>query len=224
MLRGIAAYLGRHHVALLALFVAMGGTSLAATGLFNGNQIKRHTIPKDRLTRLAIKQLHGAQGARGPRGATGPQGIQGTRGLQGVPGPTFGATAMSDHLETAADPEATPDEPSSSATFYGRHDSFTLPAGGQVYIRFFTPGWGLDCSAGLAYAGIYLDGMPVPKTSHSVGGVAGVASPLAWETVGIATAGAGAHVAEVRFDCPNGDWTQLDNSNILPTWTVFLLG
>jgi hypothetical protein len=31
-------------------------------------------------------------------------------------------------------------------------------------------------------------------------------------------------VAEVRFDCPNGDWTQLDNSNILPTWTVFLLG
>jgi hypothetical protein len=221
MLRGIAAYLGRHHLALLALFVAMGGTSLAATGLLNGKQIKLHTIPKDRLTRLAIKQLRGARGAQGARGATGAQGIQ---GLQGIPGPTFGATEMSSNAETAGDPPATPDESSASATFRGRHFAFTLPGGGHVYLRLFVPGWGIDCSAGPADAGIYLDGVPVPKTSHSIGGVAGVASPAAWETVGISSAGAGAHVAEVRFDCPTGDWTQQVTSNVPPTWSVFLLG
>jgi hypothetical protein len=30
MLRGSASYIRRHHVALLALFVALGGTSVAA--------------------------------------------------------------------------------------------------------------------------------------------------------------------------------------------------
>ena len=31
MLRGIAAYLRRHHIALLALFFALGGTAVAAS-------------------------------------------------------------------------------------------------------------------------------------------------------------------------------------------------
>jgi hypothetical protein len=30
-MRAISGYIGRHHVALLALFVALGGTSMAAT-------------------------------------------------------------------------------------------------------------------------------------------------------------------------------------------------
>jgi hypothetical protein len=32
MLRAIRTYISRHHVALLALFVALGGTASAATG------------------------------------------------------------------------------------------------------------------------------------------------------------------------------------------------
>ncbi len=70
-------------LAALALFVALGGSSLAAVGYIKGTHIKPHSIPKNRLTRGAIKALHGATG---PRGAQGPQGVQGTQGLQGLQG------------------------------------------------------------------------------------------------------------------------------------------
>jgi hypothetical protein len=73
-------------ISLIALFVALGGTSLAATTLINGKNIQKHTIAKDRLTSKAIKQLKGNRGPAGPRGATGPQGPQGAQGVQGVQG------------------------------------------------------------------------------------------------------------------------------------------
>jgi hypothetical protein len=87
MLRGIAAYLRRHHIALLALFFAMGGTAMAAGSLINGSQIKPHTIAKNRLTTQAVKQLKGNKGARGVPGAAGPQGPQGLQGPPGAPNP-----------------------------------------------------------------------------------------------------------------------------------------
>ncbi|MGZ4318542.1 MAG: hypothetical protein ACXVRD_04375, partial [Gaiellaceae bacterium] len=81
MLGGITKYLRRHHVALLALFLALGGTSAyAAASFINGKQIKPNSIPKNRLTKSAVKSLHGAKGAQGlpgQRGPTGPQGPQG---------------------------------------------------------------------------------------------------------------------------------------------------
>ena len=81
-------------IATLALFVALGGTSVAAVSYINGKQIKPHSIPKNRLTKSAVRSLHGAKGAagapgqRGPTGAQGPQGIQGTQGVQGPIGPS----------------------------------------------------------------------------------------------------------------------------------------
>jgi len=89
-------FVRRNAVALLALFVALGGTSYAAAALISGSQIKPHSIPKNRLTNKAIAQLkgnrgprgaQGAQGNPGPTGAQGLQGVQGIRGLQGPPGP-----------------------------------------------------------------------------------------------------------------------------------------
>lgn len=84
-------------IAAVALFIAFGGGAAAyASGLINGSQIKNHSIATKKLTKKAIKQLHGARGARGPAGPTGatgatgaqgPQGIQGTQGIQGVQGP-----------------------------------------------------------------------------------------------------------------------------------------
>ena len=53
-MRAIARYIRAHHLALLALFVALGGTSMAATNLINGKHIKPHSIPKNRLTNAAI--------------------------------------------------------------------------------------------------------------------------------------------------------------------------
>jgi hypothetical protein len=76
-------------IAALALFVALGGGAAWASGLINGSQIKNHSISTKKLTKKAIKQLHGARGARGPAGpagATGATGPQGPAGATGAPG------------------------------------------------------------------------------------------------------------------------------------------
>jgi len=88
MLRGFMTYVRGHHVALLALFLALGGTSYAAASLINGSQIKPHSIPKNRLTKGAIASLHGAKGTKGTPGERGPTGAQGIPGQNGHKGTT----------------------------------------------------------------------------------------------------------------------------------------
>ena len=108
MTRGFGRFLRRNTIALLALFLALGGTSYAAATLISGSQIKPHTIAKNRLTNKAIKQLKGNRGARGPAGAPGAQGPQGIQGIQGIQGPqgpggailTYDATASSNTTPT----------------------------------------------------------------------------------------------------------------------------
>lgn len=80
-------------IAAVALFVAFGGGAAAyASGLINGSQIKNHSIAAKKLTKSAIKSLHGQRGARGatgatgPAGPTGPAGKDGTNGTNGAPG------------------------------------------------------------------------------------------------------------------------------------------
>jgi hypothetical protein len=84
MTRGFGRFLRQNIIALLALFLALGGTSFAAASLINGKNIKAHTIAKSKLTNKAIKQL---KGNRGPAGPPGAQGLQGIQGVQGPPGP-----------------------------------------------------------------------------------------------------------------------------------------
>lgn len=86
-------------VALLALLVALGGTSYAALKLPRnsvGNpQIKRNAVTGDKVqdgslfaNDFAAGQIpKGPKGDAGPQGATGPQGAPGTTGPQGPPGP-----------------------------------------------------------------------------------------------------------------------------------------
>jgi hypothetical protein len=84
-------------LALVALFVALGGVSYAAATI-NGKNIKNNSIPgkklknravtnkkvkpnslgADRLTAAARASLQGAQGPQGPAGPQGPQGPAGT--------------------------------------------------------------------------------------------------------------------------------------------------
>ena len=73
-------------IAAVALFVALGGSSLAAASFINGRHIKPHSIPTNRLTKKAIKALRGAKGPQGAQGVQGVQGVQGIQGLQGTPG------------------------------------------------------------------------------------------------------------------------------------------
>jgi hypothetical protein len=78
-------------IALLALFVGLGGGAALARGLISGEQIKNHSIPAKKLTKSAIKALQARRGSRGPAGATGLQGLRGPQGPQGPQGPTGGA-------------------------------------------------------------------------------------------------------------------------------------
>jgi hypothetical protein len=84
-------YLRRHHLALLALFVALGGTSYAATELPKGSvgttQIQAHAVNQSklssRLERLLASLESGKAGTRGPRGPAGPAGATGAASLVG---------------------------------------------------------------------------------------------------------------------------------------------
>jgi len=60
VLRAIVRYLGRHHVALLALFIALGGTAVAATYI-NGARIKPRSLPENRLTTAAAASLRAGE-------------------------------------------------------------------------------------------------------------------------------------------------------------------
>ena len=65
-------------VALTALFVALGGTGVAATqGLIPGTQIKDHSIAAVKLTSNALKSLRGNVGPAGDIGPAGSTGVSG---------------------------------------------------------------------------------------------------------------------------------------------------
>lgn len=90
----------------LALFVALGGTSIAASGLINGKQIKPgtitgkqikgKTITKAKLAPATVSELRGAAGPKGEAGPVGSAGPRGDRGPQGEPGPAGVAAAYED--------------------------------------------------------------------------------------------------------------------------------
>jgi hypothetical protein len=101
----ILRYFRRHHLALLALFLALGGTSYASAGKLPWNSVGSHQVMNGSLqttdlskqARTALRGATGLKGGPGPqgeRGPTGPQGVsgppgpQGDRGPQGERGPT----------------------------------------------------------------------------------------------------------------------------------------
>jgi hypothetical protein len=92
MLIGIASYIKRQHVALFALFFALGGTAFAAgNALLPGNsvgtkQVINGSLQTNDLSKTARTALKGNRGPTGQAGAQGAQGPQGAMGAQGVPG------------------------------------------------------------------------------------------------------------------------------------------
>jgi Collagen triple helix repeat (20 copies) len=108
----IASHMRAHFVAYLALFFALGGTSIAAVNALPRNsvgspQIKNGSIQKVDISKRTVAALHGARGARGPAGPTGATGAtgakgdkgdtgaQGIQGIQGPAGPTYWAVVSS---------------------------------------------------------------------------------------------------------------------------------
>jgi hypothetical protein len=86
MLRRTASYFSRHHLALLALFVALGGTSFAAgNALLPRNsvgtkQVVNGSLQTSDLSKTARAVLKGSRGARGPAGPPGGQARPARRG------------------------------------------------------------------------------------------------------------------------------------------------
>src|SRR3954467_776380 len=92
MLKLLGGYVRRHHVGLLALFVAMSGTAYAATLPRNSvgtTQLKKNAVnsAKVRNGSLLSTDFKAGQLPAGPRGPVGQQGALGPQGAQGVPGP-----------------------------------------------------------------------------------------------------------------------------------------
>ena len=92
-MRKIGNHMRGHFVAYLALFFALGGTSIAAVNALPRNsvgspQIKNGSIQKVDISRRTVAALHGARGARGPAGPTGATGAKGDKGDPGTPAPT----------------------------------------------------------------------------------------------------------------------------------------
>ena len=98
MTTGFLRFLRRNTIALLALFLALGGTTYAAsTALIGKNTVASPQVVNGSLktkdlsaaARKALKGnrgLRGLAGAQGAKGATGAQGIQGIQGIQGAAG------------------------------------------------------------------------------------------------------------------------------------------
>jgi Collagen triple helix repeat (20 copies) len=85
-------------VALIALFVALAGTSYAAVKLPRNSvgtpQLKNGAVTPPKVSRRTIALFKGQRGPAGPRGLAGPQGTAGAPGAKGdkgdpgPPGPT----------------------------------------------------------------------------------------------------------------------------------------
>ena len=211
-------------VAYLALFLALGGGALAATGFIGADGRIHGCVGKTGQLTLAKpgakcgKSLTAiAWNQRGPRGLTGARGPRGFMGAQGIPGPTFAASSTAN---SSSNPPPNPDESASGAAGAGRSFNFTLPSAGNVYIRFFSPFMGRDCVPGSSYGGIYLDGAPVAASQHVM---ENTAADKAAEFVAVTPAAAGAHQVQVREDCPNGNLGNTLDA-VEPTWTVLLVG
>jgi Collagen triple helix repeat (20 copies) len=78
-------------VALIALFVALGGTGYAALRLPKNSvgtvQLVNGAVTKTKIAKKTIASLHGSRGKTGPAGSTGAAGAAGATGAAGAQGP-----------------------------------------------------------------------------------------------------------------------------------------
>lgn len=89
MARRFTRFLRRNTIALLALFIALSGTTYAASSaLLPRNsvgtpQLKNGAVTKKKINKKTLKALKGNRGLTGARGATGPRGATGVQGVAG---------------------------------------------------------------------------------------------------------------------------------------------
>jgi hypothetical protein len=159
----VVALVRQQPIALLALFVALGGTSYAAVKLPRNSvgtaQLRKGAVTTAKLSRGALKA--GPAGPKGDTGAQGPQGVQGIPGSQGPkgdPGPTSAGVGGFNTTVT----------PGGLTTPVGSTTTVTLDRPGKVLVQLFgTFGAACSCSR---IVGVALDGQTVPGAFTSVSG------------------------------------------------------
>ena len=81
-----------HSVSLLALFVALGGTSYAIVALpadsVGTKQVKNHSLLRKDFKPSQLQKLRGPRGRPGAVGVAGPAGAKGDKGDTGATGPS----------------------------------------------------------------------------------------------------------------------------------------
>ena len=136
-------YLRRHHIGLLALFIALGGTSVAAVGLAKNSvgakQIKPGAVRSDEVRdrSLLAKDFRRGElpkGDQGPAGAQGPQGLAGPQGPAGVAtpvGPDPLAQLPAARVRKTSDTQIVPGDGSSAVVSFADPASEQYDLGGM---------------------------------------------------------------------------------------------
>lgn len=233
-LNAFGRYVRRHHLALLALFVALGGTSYAALRLPRGSvgthQIRDRAVTLRKISRGARHALHGAHGVRGPTGPAGPRGPIGAHGLRGPKGakgstgdrgptgPTVGSLGGGGVPPALG---ALPKRTLASTTV-------TTPVTGALVATGLPSRAFVQCPAGAGctvHLALYLDGAPMLGSDETFTGVAGATSPVFPPVQARATGvPAGAHtVSELLVETTSAGF-DLPPTGASPTVSAIALG
>lgn len=219
-------YLKRHHIGLLALFIALGGTSYAAVKLpknsVGSTQIKAHAVTEGKLAKAVVKKLDkaGVAGPKGAAGATGASGPAGAVGPAGAPGAT-GAAGPRGERGDKGDPGAKGDKGDPGGVMsaaigglntnvspggvlanplLGGPATVTLPAAGRALV-IVTGDFALTCTTApcTVVVGAVVDGITVaPGVFSSYDGDAGTTTDHTLATTGIVTGlAAGTHTFQI---------------------------
>lgn len=184
-------------VAYLALLIALGGTSYAATALprdsvgapqIRGGAVRTAEVKDRSLLGKDFKAGQLPAGARGPRGASFV---------------AFGSDGARTGLVVR-----------STVTSF----RFTLPEAGPVVVELFVGSLDLNCpGGGNRVAGIYVDGTPVPGAGLTVNDARAV------DLIGSVELAAGLHVASLGVGCTTGFPASASTGRPV-TWRVAQVG
>ena len=210
-------------VALIALLVALGGTSIAAvTAALPKNsvgtaQLKGNAVTSEKIKNGQVKPADLSASAK-TSGPQGPQGVQGVQGIQGPQGPTGPAgVASPGYVAQVASDTSTSTTSTGSASFVdltGAEETITVPTGetARLYVWFTAESactGGTWCSVRITVDGTEIE--PAAGTNYAFDSV----GADLWDGHALVrvsgTLTAGSHVVKVQGAVVGGGTLSLDD-------------
>jgi hypothetical protein len=153
-------------ISLIALFVALGGTTYAATSLAKNSvgtaQLKNGAVTKAKISKKAVSALKGSRGPQGVQGIRGTNGTNGTNGTDGQPG----APGIAFVTSVVATNESTTSTTPTDLATPGPSVAVNVPASGVIEV--FAQ---VDIEGGASHGVVTLeeDGSVLPGQSTNCG-------------------------------------------------------